>query len=178
VFERATTKKELKSLGTYPLVLVGYSEGGFSFVNTFKKMHKKYIVVDYDPDVIESLERRHIQHLYGDATDIEFIEELGLHKSEIVVSTVESTATNMLLASHIGEVNPEGVFICRAPTYEAAESLYDAGAAYVMLPQLIGDTRINQFILKHGSNKRAFSAYRKKHLQTLGSTLLEGIRPN
>jgi hypothetical protein len=32
--------------------------------------------------------------------------------------------------------------------------------------------------LKHGSNKRAFSAYRKKHLQTLGSTLLEGIRPN
>jgi Kef-type K+ transport system membrane component KefB len=173
VFERSNTKKDLKSISTYPLVLVGYSDGGFSFLDTFKKMHKQYIVIDYDPDVIESLERRHIKHLYGDATDIEFLDELGLHKSEIIVSTVENTSTNVLLATHISAVNPDGVFICRAATFENAEELYDAGASYVMLPQLIGDTHINQFLIKHGSNKKAFSAYRKKHLQALGNTLLQ-----
>lgn len=175
IFERSKTKIEMKSLSTYPLVLIGYSEGGFSFVNKFKKMRKKYIVIDYDPDIIESLERRHINHLYGDVTDIELLEELGLHKSELVVSTLESSSTNLLLATHLNKVNPDSVFICRAATFEKAEELYEAGATYVLLPQLIGNSHINQFIQKHGSNKSAFNAYRKKNLSALGSTVIERL---
>ncbi|QQS19176.1 NAD-binding protein [Candidatus Saccharibacteria bacterium] len=31
------------------------------------RYEEKYIVVDYNPDVIETLERQHIHHVYGDA---------------------------------------------------------------------------------------------------------------
>ena len=169
IFERNTTKNELKSLSHYPLLLLGYSEGGFSFVKTFRQMKKRYIVIDYDPDIVESLERRHINHLYGDVTDIELLEEIGVHKSEIVVSTINNAITNQMLANHISKVNPGAVFICHASTFEEAETLYELGAAYVLMPHYIGDEHINQFLKLHGSNKQAFAKYRAKHLSVLGN---------
>lgn len=168
-FERSKTKKELKTLSHYPLVLIGYSEGGYSFVETFRKMKKKYVVIDYDPDVIESLDHQHIHNLYGDVTDTELLDEIGLHKSEIVVSTLGISATNLLLAKHISEANDEAIFICHANTLDDAEMLYEAGAAYVLLPHFIGNEHINQFINRHGTNKKAFLAYRHKHLVSLGN---------
>lgn len=174
VFEKDRTREELQALGHYPLLLLGYREGGYSFVQTFRQMKKRYIVIDYDPDVIESLERQHINHLYGDVTDIGLLEEIGIHKSELVISTLSNPATNRLLAAHIAKANSEAIFICPASTFEEAETLYAAGAAYVLLPHYIGDEHINQFLKRHGSNKKAFAIYRNKHLASLGNL---AVRP-
>jgi len=173
IFEKSTTRNELKSLSHYPILLFGYSEGSFSFVRTFKQMKKRYIVIDYDPDVIESLERRHINHLYGDVTDTELLDEIGVHRSEIIVSTINNAATNRMLAGHIAKANPEAVFICHASTFEEAETLYGLGAAYVLMPHYIGDEHINQFLKRHGSNKKAFAQYRAKHLSVLGNLAMK-----
>ncbi|MEO7363980.1 MAG: cation:proton antiporter [Candidatus Saccharimonadales bacterium] len=169
IFERADTKREVSALGHYPLILMGYRQGGYGFVQTFREMKKRYIVIDFDPDVIESLEHQHITHLYGDVTDTELLEELGIHKSELIVSTIGSSRVNTMLASYITERNPEAVFVCHAVTLDAASELYEAGAAYVMLPQFIGHEHINSFIRRNGSNKKAFTLYKHKHLLSLGN---------
>jgi Kef-type K+ transport system membrane component KefB len=173
IFERATTKRELKELSSYPLVLLGYRQGGSSFVQTFRKMRKRYIVIDYNPDVIESLERQHINHLYGDATDMELLEEIGIQHSEMVVSTIDNADTNVMLARHITSHNDEAVFICHAARLDDAEKLYKAGATYVMMPQYIGNMHINEFLGQHGNNKKAFTKYRRDHLLNLGGTALK-----
>lgn len=169
VFERSDTKRELKSLSRYPLVLLGYHQGGNSFVQTFRKMRKRYIVIDYNPEVIESLERQHINHLYGDVTDLELLDEIGIHHSELIISTIASVSTNSMLARHITKRNPEAIYVCHAARLDDAEALYQAGATYVMLPQYIGNQHINEFLEVHGNNKRAFAKYRKDHLFSLGS---------
>lgn len=173
IFERNQTKKELKSLSHYPLLLLGYSEGGAGYVKTFQQMKKRYIVIDYDPDVIESLERQHIKHLYGDATDTELLEEINVHKSELIISTITSASTNRLLVNFIIDANPKAVFICNANTFEEAEHLYEAGASYVLLPHHIGDEHINQFIKRNGSSKNAFTKYRRQHLTALGNLAIK-----
>lgn len=169
IFERSDTKRELKALSHYPLVLLGYHEGGYSFVQTFREMKKRYIVIDYNPDIIEVLEHRHINHLYGDVTDLELLDEIGIHKSELVVSTINDVTTNLMLASHICKANQDAIFICHAAKLDDAEALYEAGAAYVLMPHFIGDQHINQFLKKNGNNKRAFAKYRNQHLINLGS---------
>jgi Kef-type K+ transport system membrane component KefB len=171
-FERSRTKRELRSLGHYPLMLIGYSEGGYSFVKTFRQMKKRYIVIDYDPDVIEVLERQHIHHLYGDATDTELLEEINIHKSELVVSTISNAATNRLLVRYITRANPAAIFICHADKLDDAEKLYEAGASYVLMPHQIGDEHINQFIKRNGSDNKAFDRQRQRHLAQLGNLAL------
>lgn len=168
-FERSRTKRELRSLGHYPLLLIGYSEGGYSFVKTFRQMKKRYIVIDYDPDVIEVLERQHIHHLYGDATDTELLEEINIHKSELVISTISSASTNRLLARYITRANPDAIFICHADKLDDAEALYQTGASYVLMPHQIGDEHINQFIKRNGADNKAFDRQRQRHLAQLGN---------
>jgi Kef-type K+ transport system membrane component KefB len=168
IFERAETRREVKSLEHYPLVLLGYHKGGHEFIRTFRHMKKPYVVIDFDPDVIEELERQGINHLYGDVTDPELLDEIGVHRSEIVISTIGDAATNELILSHIMHRNREALFICHASGYDEAEALYEKGAAYVIVPHFIGSEQISAFIRRNGSNKHAFNEYRKKHLVTIG----------
>ena len=169
IFERNKTKNELRSIGHYPLVLLGYKQGGYSFVQTFRQMKKRYVVIDYNPDVIENLENQHINHIYGDATDLELLDEIGVHKSELVVSTINDSVTNRMLAQHIVKTNDDAIFICHAATLDDASKLYKAGASYVIVAHYIGNEHLNSFIKRNGSNKRAFTMYRHKHLLALGN---------
>lgn len=172
IFERSQTKRELKALSHYPLVLIGYREGGADFIKTFKQMKKPYVVIDYNPDIIETLEHQHLNHLYGDVTDVELLDEIGVHNSDLVISTLTNPDTNRILAAHINRKGKETIFICHANKLDDAESLYEAGAAYVLMPHFIGDQHINQFIKRNGSNKQAFAKYRQTHLIALGNTAL------
>jgi Kef-type K+ transport system membrane component KefB len=169
IFERPDVKKEMLSLQHYPLVLFGYREGGYEFVRTFRKMKKPYVVIDYDPDVIETLEQRHINHVYGDATDFELLDEIGVHKSELLVSALSDPAANKQLISHVSKRNKQAIFICHATSYDDAEALYEAGASYVIMPHFIGNEQINDFIQRNGTNRKAFDLYRRKHLVSLGT---------
>lgn len=173
LFERAEVKKEVNELSSYPLVLLGYRQGGSSFMRTFRKMGKPFIVVDYDPDVIEALERRHVNHLYGDVTELELLDEIGIRHSELIISNIADPATNRLLAEYITRRNDRAVFICHSTKLDDADSLYRAGATYVLMPHYIGDKHIEDFLVHHGTTKQAFARYRHNHLLNLGSTAVK-----
>ncbi len=169
-FERRLTKLEQKNhTQSYPIVLFGYRKGGAEFLRTFKNMGKRFIVVDYDPEAIELVEKQHVDFLYGDATDPELIEELQLDKSKLVVSTMSDAGANELLAHWLSEHNPGAVFVGSAESAYHAAKLYAEGAAYVMMPHFIGSEKISTFIKRTGFKKSEFNKFRKKHLQYLES---------
>lgn len=172
LFERKNAYADHGKAPDYKLFLFGYRKGGHEFVNTFRDMKKKYIVVDYNPDVIETLERQHIHHVYGDATDYELLEEIGLAKAEMVVSILPGHTTNRELLKYYLSKNENGIFICHATSYDRAAELYEHGASYVMLPHYIGSEKMSAFIRAHGNDKAAFDTYRKKHIITLGKAAI------
>lgn len=168
LFERKVTKLEQKgSLQNYSVVLFGYRKGGAEFIRTFRAMKKRFVVVDYDPDAVELIERQHVNFLYGDATDVELIEELNLDRSKLVVSTISDFATNEFLASWLKANNPSAVFVASADTAYHAAHLYSEGAAYVMMPHFIGSEKISTFIKRTGFKKSEFNKFREKHLHYL-----------
>lgn len=168
VFERAETREHETRTKTYPLVLFGYKKGGHEFVKTFKSMKKPFIVVDYNPDVIELLDKQRIESLYGDATDMELLGELHMHSAKLVVSAISDLQTNKILVHYVHQHNKEAVIICHADDHNQAAELYHLGATYVMLPHFIGSERISMFIHRNGLSKKHFEQYREKHLVELG----------
>ena len=168
IFERKKTRSETPKPADNQLILFGYHRGGHEFVSTFREMKKKYLVVDYDPEVIESLERQHIRHIYGDAMDYELLEEINIGKAEMVVSIIPGFTTNRELLKYYLSKNPKGIYICHANDTEKAAQLYEHGASYVMLPRLIGSEKMSAFIRKNGNNRAAFQAYRDRHISNLG----------
>ncbi|MBL8160307.1 cation:proton antiporter [Candidatus Saccharibacteria bacterium] len=168
LFERRVIKEHAHRPNTYPLVLFGYKKGGHEFLKAFQSMHKRYVIVDYNPEVIETLERQRHTVLYGDATDTELLDELNLPKIKLAVSTISDHATNQWLIKRLLSHNKEAVFICTAENYNDAAELYRLGATYVMIPHYIGSERISSFIKRNGMSKNQFDRYREKHLLSIG----------
>ncbi len=170
MFERRKARDEHERRKRYELVLFGYQRGGHEFLPVFRKIGKKFIVVDYDPSVIDFLEQRDIDYMYGDATDLDLLDELNLRNSKLIVSTITDLSTNKHLAHWLETNNPYAVFIATADNVQEAAELYNLGATYVMLPHYIGSEKIGNFIKRSDLKKTAFKEYREKHLQQLQSS--------
>jgi Kef-type K+ transport system membrane component KefB len=167
LFEKRKTKTEVKRKDSYDMILFGYNKGGSEFIKVMEQMGKKFVVVDYDPEVVDVLGQKNIHFIYGDITDLELLNELNLGQSRLIVSTVGDHTTNLFLAHWVERINPKAVIICPADTAEQASELYEAGVSYVMMPHYIGSEKISAFIKRNGFNKTEFKKFREKHLQYL-----------
>ncbi|HSX23879.1 MAG TPA: cation:proton antiporter [Candidatus Saccharimonadales bacterium] len=167
MFEHGKPQLERESRLHYDLVLFGYLRGGHEFLKLFRSLGKRYVVVDYDPEVIDTLEHQKANYLYGDATDIELLEEVGLEHSKLIVSAMSDHDTNVFLVKLAEGINPGAVVICYAENAVQAEELYRLGASYVMVSHYIGSEKISSFIRRSGLKKSEFKKYREKHLAYL-----------
>ena len=167
VFERRHAKHETEHQVHPELLLIGSTKGGEQFIKAFKAMKKRYLVLDYDPVVIDRLEHESIPNTYGDATNVELLEELCISKARLVVSMMSDFPTNAFLVNYLSQANPKTVIICSADTPGQAADLYAEGASYVMMPHYIGSEQIVSFIRKSGLSQAAFKEFKAKHLLRL-----------
>src|SRR3990167_5586765 len=130
----------------YDMVLFGYHKGGQEFLKLFESMKQRYLIVDYDPEVIDILESQKVDYVYGDATDIELLDEISLEKAKLIVSALTDFDTTVFLTKLLNNKQSGAVFICHADTVAEADELYELGASYVMMPHYIGSEKISAFI--------------------------------
>lgn len=169
LFEKDVQHKEVRRRAGYPLLLFGYHQGGHEFIKAFKQIGKRYLVIDYDPSVIETLEHQDIPYMYGDATDSELLEEINIDNTKLVISTFSDFEVTKQLVKNISRINSSAVIICHASNREEAVQLYELGSTYVMIPHYIGSEKISAFIKRSGLKKSEFNHFREKHLAYLQS---------
>jgi Kef-type K+ transport system membrane component KefB len=167
VFERRKTKSERSKRQDNEILLFGYKKGGLEFIKVFRKLDKRFSVIDYDPEVIDTLEKTSVNYLYGDITDLELLEEAGIDNTKLVVSVITDFETNKFLLRIVEQLNPSCVTILHADGVTEAAELYELGASYVMLPHYIGSEKIGAFIKKNGFKKSEFKKFRNQHLTYL-----------
>jgi len=122
----------------YDVIVFGNHRTGEGILKSLQKNGKRFLIVDYDPKVIRELEAKGIPCMYGDASDIETLEELCLHKTKMIVSTVHDYEANALILQYAQKAKNDLVTILSANKVDEAEILYTAGAHYVLVPHVIG----------------------------------------
>lgn len=168
LFEHHVTRLEQKAATkSYPIVLFGYRKGGLEFMRTFKSLDKRFVVVDYDPEVAEIIERHQVDFVYGDALDTELLDEIQLEKSKFIVCTISDFGINEFLANWLKEHNPGAIFIGSADSAYEAALLYAHDASYVMTPHIIGSEKISNFIKRTGFKKSDFEKFKERHMKYL-----------
>lgn len=173
MFERATAKDVKHLAKKYPLVLVGYNNGGHQYLKTFRSLKKRFVVIDYDPDAIDELERARIDYLYGDVTDPELLAEVNMDSVKLIVNTIGDHDVNVGMVKYVRRRNDHAVIVCYSSNYGEAAELYKLGVSYVMLPHFIGSERLSNFIATHGVNRESFDNYREKHMLKIGHHALK-----
>lgn len=156
------TEEEHESL------LFGYDRVGTYFTHAMEKLGTNYLVVDFNPKSIKRLKEDNIPHRYGDAEDIDFLEELNLSKVKMIVSTIPDLKVSMTLLKYYRKVNPSGIIILISHDVVEAKHLYLAGATYVVVPHNLGAHHAAKMVAQYGFDLEMFDTARNKHLSKIG----------
>ncbi|PIR93268.1 sodium:proton exchanger [Candidatus Falkowbacteria bacterium CG10_big_fil_rev_8_21_14_0_10_43_10] len=167
VFERKNAEEPAALRERYDIILFGHNRIGYDFINSFEKLKKKFIVIDYDPRIIKYLEEKNITRCYGDADDVEFLNELQLEKIKMSVSTIPEFRTNALIIKKIREKNSQAIIVSISHNIKDAENLYELGASYVILPHFLGGQYASRMISKLGFKKSEYAKEKRSHLAYL-----------
>ncbi len=170
-----TFKPTLKEDSHYDIIIFGYDRIGFSLLKMIKKLNKRYLVIDYDPDVITKLKRNGISCIYGDANDVSLLDTLTYHKTKLVISTIPDYETNKMILKKIREKNPSTFIILTSHNIDKALDLYKKGADYVILPHFLGGEYVSSLIGKHFSNLNEILKEKIKHINELEKRKREGL---
>ncbi len=124
--------------GEHEVIIFGCDRVGSAVVEHFHKSGKPFLVVDYNPDIVLSLQERGDEALFGDADDVELYEDIGLERAKLVISTITEPDTSELLLRQARLRNKDAYVILTASQPEDALALYEHGADYVIIPHIVG----------------------------------------
>jgi len=153
----------------YEMIIFGYGRVGFEFVRTAQMLGISYVVVDYNPSTITHLRGEGVSFRFGDAEDVEFLDEIGLAKARIVVSTIPDPNINILLVRDYRRTNTDGIIVPLSHTVVEARSLYLEGASYVIMPHYLGAQKAASMLQKHFDNVEAFERARNEQLSHMAT---------
>jgi Kef-type K+ transport system membrane component KefB/Trk K+ transport system NAD-binding subunit len=175
IFEKKKKKKRSPDLiQEYDVVLFGCHRVGQDFLKSFIDMKSKFIVVEADPVITAELSSRGINTIYGDAADTEFLDELGLERVKMLVSTIPDVEVNFLLVDKARRSNPGMVILSVAYSIEEAITLYELGASYVILPHFLGGQQAAMIAAQYKFDNTKFLEEKKRHISYLMEKKMAG----
>lgn len=168
IFERhRTTEREIETVPPPSMLLFGCRRSGHDFITLMKESGEPYLVVDYDPDIVTTLCAQGVVADYGDAGEVEYLQDLDLSRVRVVVSTIPDRETNELLYDVIKEVRPNALMIGTAEQVEDALDLYELGYDHVVVPHFSGGALASRLLRELGDNLEAYVERKVEHVQYL-----------
>lgn len=138
-FRRGSAEKHLRQhIFKDHYILIGANRLGRGIISALEKSKEAYVVVDFNPRVVEKLHNSNIPSICGDFTD-SFIQELAnLKQAKFVISTIPDMHDNLAIITAIKSQKTKTKLIVTAGEEHEALRLYEQKVDYVLLPHFIG----------------------------------------
>ena len=127
------------------VVVIGAHRVGGPVVRFLNREKIPFVVLDFNPHVIEELYQRRVRSIYGDVGDPDVLDFLNLEKALLIVSTATGMDDNEILIEECKRRKVKARLIVRAIDADHAKALEALGADYVILPeQVSGEYLVSQ----------------------------------
>lgn len=115
-------------------ILVGADRMGMRVLKSLKKDPSEVLVIDFNPDIVKSLDEQGFNAIFGDIADIEIEELANIAESSFILSTVPDFEDNLNLIKNVRSINKKVTITVTAHTEKDKEDLLAAGANHVIMP--------------------------------------------
>ncbi len=149
------------------IVLIGCDRTGRSLVDYFKKHNLSFLVIDFNPKVYARLTADNVSVIFGDVNDHEILEAAHIESASTVISTVGNYPDNLALLLYIQSHYHRPMSIFTSSGKKEALRLYEAGATYVLVPEVIAGDYIKNLLKIHGHNKHKLEIAGKHHFDKI-----------
>ncbi len=164
----AHREEDKPTVGKKTVLLFGSHRMGTIFLKQLEKIKHKILVIDFNPDIIKALTRRHIDCIYGDIANPELLyklEKLYLADIKVIISTIPKIEDNLLILKHFKKAKPRVFVALTAEKVHDALHLYKQGADYVIVPMVISAEQSIDIIKK--LSKKQFAKLKHEHINYL-----------
>jgi Kef-type K+ transport system membrane component KefB len=134
------------------IVVIGAHRVGEPVINFLKKQKLPFRVVDFNPHTVEMLRSQDIDVVFGDISDPEIIDSLGLEKAKLIISTIITMPDNEMLLEECHRRKVQAKIVVRAADAMHAKALKDLGADYVILPETVSSHFLVSQLKTHWPN--------------------------
>lgn len=170
VFERARTQEEVllpKSDFSDHIVLVGAGRTGKILLPYLRRKDLPFVVIDYNPKIFAALSAEGTPVIFGDVEDTEIMEIAKIETARMVISTISNLSDNLPILEYVRNLKSKPLVILRASTKEDAVKLYEAGATYVLVPEIMAGEYLRHIFLAHGLGEEMLKKMGKGHFKRL-----------
>ncbi|MBI2022915.1 cation:proton antiporter [Candidatus Daviesbacteria bacterium] len=130
------------------IIIIGAHRVGGPVVKYLTQTKISFVVMDFNPHVVENLREKGIKVIYGDVGDPEMLENLQLQNAKLIISTATDLADNEILLAECRRKKVRAKVVVRALDHDHAEALKALGADFVILPERVsGNYLVNQLKL-------------------------------
>lgn len=149
------------------VVIIGCDRTGKRLLPTFKRLEEQVVIVDFNPTVVEKLIADGYTAFYGDVSDVDTLASLNLAEAKLIISTIGSLEDNLILLEYASRFDPRPLMIFTSTVSQDAISLYEKGANYVVVPQVVGGDHLAQLFSYHGLRREYYKNLRDRHFDRL-----------
>ncbi len=129
-------KKIEESLDEH-IVIIGAHRLGTPVINYLKTENIPFVVMDFNPHTVEKLRGKGVKVIYGDVTNLDILDNLGLERAKLIISTVIDLNSNELLIEEVKRRKSKAKIVARASDLEHSKLLRKMGADYIILPEMV-----------------------------------------
>lgn len=149
------------------VVLVGCYRTGFRLLSLLKKKKIPYVIVDFSPDVYKKLTAARHSVILGDIGDLEILKSAGVGRAKLVISTIDNVNDNMILLEFMRQLKRPPTSIFTSVTRQDAIRLYEKGASYVIVPDIVAGEHIRHLLRAHGFGGERLEKMGRNHFNRL-----------
>ncbi len=150
----AVERKKARKSGQ--VLLFGFHPIGEVMLESVKSLRQSYLIVDFDPHVIQKLSELGEPHVYGDAGDEILLEEIQAEKAKMIISTIPDITVSTNLLVYLAAKKHKGVVIVSVHTHQEAQTCYGLGADYVIIPNYLSGKKFSELLTHNRAQKRAW----------------------
>jgi hypothetical protein len=119
------------------IIVIGAHRVGGPIVNYLAKTDIPFLVLDFNPKIVQELRERDIKVVYGDIDDPEVLESIHLDKARLIISTAQDSSDNEFLLEEVKRRHIRAKVVVRATDPDQEKQFRKMGADYVILPEKV-----------------------------------------
>ena len=98
IFEKKTkiSENDFKNKNTGEIILFGADRTGKNILNVIENSKERFLIIDYNPKIIKDLSKKEYNSIYGDASNLELLNELNFKESKIRITSYNVCYTKLL----------------------------------------------------------------------------------
>lgn len=150
---------------TPDVILLGYDKMGKKILPQIAELTDRFLVLDFNPAVVEELEHAGIRAVYGDAGNDDILKFIRADKCKLVISAIPDMAVNEDFLDWMRLQKAKGTTIVTVKSSVDAARCYALGATFVIVPSELGGEHFAQLLKTKKTAKLQWGNLGKKEQQ-------------